>query len=179
MADDKKGDGFAGDGFINPEDKKNNELLDVEKKQIEQIKKEERTGVMSAQEFAQRRKKTLNSANAAYQKDDFAFKAEIKDGKRSFNVKGFADKKHLYRGAKMKQDDNQYVYFFGSSYDALYAMNDERQLTVNGWTYNRSKKYWEQTPISKNQLADVKSITVEEAEEKIEKIKAQGDNPLA
>lgn len=149
--------------------------LDQERARIEQIKNNENNILLSAQEFDEKARKAQLEVQRA-NSNDFNFKAGIdpSTGERYFNVVGVADPSHIYRGASMKKGKQTY-YFFGESYDALYVLNNEKQLTVNAWS--KDDKRWEKSPIAKNELSTVSTITIEEASKIHHEIRSQGDDP--
>ncbi len=154
--------------------------LNQEQNEIERIKVHEKSTILSPIEFERNRANAMAVANNAMARNDFNFKAgkDPMTGKRFFNVKGFADKNHLYRAAKMVKEDKTY-YFLSQSYDTIFGSSNEKQLSVIAWIKvgKAAKAMWQQSPVSKNELIGVETISMEEGRVIFEAIKKQGGDP--
>ena len=161
------------------------ELIDANS-QFEQVKKSESEFVMTSHEFDQRHVQAEKELNRVNSPNGFDFKAGVKNGKRYFNVKGFSDPRQVYRAASMERRSpkdgrkKETLYFLGANYDAMYNLNDERQLTVNAWVeieQEDGSKSWEKTPISKSNIKDLTTVPMDEGKRVFHAITQQGKNP--
>lgn len=156
----------------------NNPELDQERTLIESLKAREQAAVITPNEFKASAQRVAKRRQVGVKDDVFSFKAgrDPLTKKRWFNVRGFADPKHIYRGATANVGETTY-HFFSDNYDKLYLQNSDRIITVNGWVKRNNE--WELSPVAKNELGRVETIPTNKALTIYEEIRKQGKNPGA
>jgi hypothetical protein len=148
--------------------------LDEERKQIEKIKANEQSVILSPEVFDTERQRVLDSKPNKGNRFNF-FAGKDNRGRRIFRVFGFNDKSFVYRGASMDYKETK-VYFFGTAYDALFGHNSKDIVTVDAWLLDKKGKY-RRTLVAKNEIVMPVSLESSEAEQVINKIREQGDDP--
>lgn len=158
--------------------------LNEEAKQIEKIKHNEKSVVVDAHTFETQRQKAIQAPEYVRKISEFGFRAgkDSVSGKRYFNVRGFNDPSHIYRGARMTREVNseqekkakiEEFYFFGEDYDAVFRQSDKEKLAVNAWTIEDKK--FVLTTIAKNEIVRPIRLHYTQVQKIVAKIEKQGD----